>query len=44
MELRNEVKTDEVRLAGKEEELKTEQARQAQLQQEMEQDRILLTP
>ena len=37
MELRNEEKTDEVRLAGKEEELKTEQARQAELQQEMEQ-------
>ena len=35
--LRNEVKTDEVRVAGKEEELKTEQARQAELQQETEQ-------
>ncbi|SEL11481.1 hypothetical protein [Nitrosovibrio tenuis] len=37
MQLRNEVKTDEVRLAGKEDELKIEEERQAQLQQEIEQ-------
>ena len=35
MQLRNEVKTDEVRLAGKTDELKIEEARQAQLQQEI---------
>ena len=37
MQLRNEVKTDEVRLAGKTDELKIEEARQAQLQQEITQ-------
>jgi chromosome segregation ATPase len=35
MELKNEVKTDEMRLAGKTDELKIEEARQAQLQQEI---------
>ena len=37
MELKDEVKTDEARVAGKEAELKNEQARQAELQQETEQ-------
>lgn len=37
MQLRNEVKTDEVRLAAKTDELKIEEARQAQLQQEIAQ-------
>lgn len=37
MQLRNEVKTDEVRLATKTDELKIEEARQAQLQQEIAQ-------
>src|SRR5690349_7775492 len=36
MELRNEVKVDEVRLAGKENELKIEEDRKTQLQQDME--------
>jgi chromosome segregation ATPase len=35
MQLRNEVKTDEVRLASKTDELEIEEARQAQLQQEI---------
>ena len=35
MQLRNEVKTDEVRLASKMDELEIEEARQAQLQQEI---------
>jgi len=37
MQLRNEVKTDEVRLAAKTDELEIEEARQAQLQQEIAQ-------